>query len=123
MVELTGFQGITQAVSTLKEASVQGFTVTDEGAKQLTSALQEVLTQVESALAKGYALGQEPALGTTPAASAYKPFLATIWTDAQQGGQPVLTQLKQDLEDAINTINKASVSYQANEAAIKASLA
>lgn len=109
-----GFAGITEAVLDLKKAATTGggFTISDDGAQTLINSLQEVHDKVTMALAKGYALGQQPQLGGTPAANTYKPFLATIWSDGTQGGQKALTKLKQDLEDAMDTLRKNSASYQ-----------
>ena len=119
-----GFAGITEAVAELKTASSTngGFTITDDGAQTLINALTDVHTQVLAAIAKGGMLGTEPKLGTTPAANAYKSFLASVWSDGTQGGQTALTQLQQDLQDAIDTLHKNSASYKANEQQIHTTL-
>jgi hypothetical protein len=125
LIDGGGFAGVTEAVQQLKTAATTGggFTISDDGAHTLNSALQQVLDQVGLALGKGQLLGHRPALGTTPAANAYKPFLATIWSDGAQGGEAALKQLQKDLQDAMDTITKASASYQHNEQQIKTTLA
>ncbi|HWC78877.1 MAG TPA: hypothetical protein VG756_02830, partial [Pseudonocardiaceae bacterium] len=125
LADIGGFAGVTEAVAELKTAATTGggFTISDDGANTLTSALNAVLDQVNIALAKGVELGHQPALGTTPAANTLKPFLATIWSDGAQGGQKALAQLKQDLSDAIDTIKKSSASYQRNEQHVQGTLA
>jgi hypothetical protein len=125
LADIGGFAGVTEAVAELKTAATTGggFTISDDGANTLTSALNAVLTQVDLAINKGMSLGHQPSLGTTPAANVLKPFLATIWSDSEQGGGTALNQLKKDLNDAIDTIKKSSASYQRNEQHVQGTLA
>jgi hypothetical protein len=67
---------------------------------------------VVNALTGADVLGQEPPLGTTPAAQVYKPFLATIATDPTQGFLPAMQKLKSDLEDAKELIRKSMATYR-----------
>jgi hypothetical protein len=124
LADIGGFAGVTEAVAELKTAATTGggFTISDDGARTLNSSLQEVLDQVNIALRRGIQLGNQPQLGTTPAANVLKPFLATIWSDGSQGGQTALTQLKKDVSDAMDTITKASASYQHNEQQVRGTL-
>jgi hypothetical protein len=80
-------------------------------------AIDALSKAVGTALDRAAFLGQEPALGTTPAANVYKPFLATVATDPAQGAVPVLRKLQKDLTDAHAAIQKATQNYQATEQA------
>lgn len=106
-------QGVTQAVSDLKTAAGQGFTVSEQGGQALLTAIQTLQGKVAHHLQKLSALEQRPLpLGTTPAADTYRPFLATVVTDPDHGAGPALKKLQQQLQDAHNAIQKSMVAYQ-----------
>ncbi|HEX5117208.1 MAG TPA: hypothetical protein VFW65_18625 [Pseudonocardiaceae bacterium] len=108
---MTGFQGITEAVVGIVQAVDQGFSLSEEGGQPLLEAIQELQNEVRSALQNSQFLEAEPALGTTPNAKIYKPFLATIATDPSQGAIPVLRQLQTDLAKAEQAIKQAMANY------------
>ena len=111
------FAGIGSAVSGIVLAANNGFGISENGGQALIHAIEDLSKAVAGALANASALGQEPALGSTPAASVYKPFLATVATDPAQGAVPVLKKLHTDLQQAQNAIQKAMQNYRATEQA------
>lgn len=110
---MTGFQGITEAVVGIVQAVDQRFSLSEEGGQPLLEAIQELTTEVESALRNSQFLEAEPVLGSTPNATSYKPFLATIATDSAQGAIPVLRQPQKDLANAEQAIKQAIANYVA----------
>jgi hypothetical protein len=105
------------AVSSLKAASADGFTVSDEAGQPLIEAIKDALVEVDDALTQMDALAQQRPLGLTPAAQVYAPFLATVATDPVQGAIPALKKLRQDLTDSQLTIEKSLASYQSVDGA------
>jgi hypothetical protein len=114
--EAQGFAGITEAVANLTSAAASGgFTISDDGGQKLISAINALHDKVEHHLSSSQMLGQEPKLGTTPAANTFKPFLATIATDQVQGAVPVLKKLRDDLASAAQAIQASMKSYQESD--------
>jgi hypothetical protein len=111
------FAGIGSAVSDIVAAANSGFGISENGGQALMHAIDDLSKAVEAALGRALYLGVDPALGTTPAAIVYKPFLATIATDPTQGAIPVLKKLQKDLTNARAAIQKAMQNYQATEQA------
>jgi hypothetical protein len=111
------FAGIGTAVGGIVAAVNSGFGISENGGQALIHAIDDLSAAVAMALAKALTLGREPALGSTPAAAVYKPFLATVATDPTQGALPVLKKLHEDLQNAHSAIQKAMQNYQATEQA------
>lgn len=110
------FAGFTTAVDAIATyASSGGFGISQDGGQALINAIDELKSAVETALGHSSFLGQEPALGSTPAAGVYKPFLATVATDPVQGAVPALRKLQTDLTNAHAAIQRAMQNYQATE--------
>lgn len=107
--------GASLAVANLKAASAQGFGVSEAGGQALIKAIDTMYDGVTEALDKSLLLGQEPPLGTTPAAQVYKPFLATIATDPAQGFIAAMKEFQQDLLDAKESIRKSMDVYKATD--------
>lgn len=112
---LSAFQDISTAVHDLTSASNSGFTISTEGGQALLSAIDTLHGKVSQHLQKGHFLAQQLPLGSSPAANTFKPFLATVASDPAQGAIAVLQQLKRDLEDAHEAIQKNMASYQLTE--------
>jgi hypothetical protein len=110
-----GFAGISEAVSGIVAASAAGFTISENGGQPLLNAIQDLQEEIRSALGKSSALEQEMALGTTPNANIYKPFLATVASDPSQGAIPVLKKLQNDLNDAHAAIQKSMANYHGTD--------
>jgi hypothetical protein len=110
-----GFVGISEAVSGITAAANAGFTISEGGGQPLLNAIQELQTEIRTALLKATQLEAEPQLGSTPAASVYKPFLATVASDPTQGAIPVLKKLQADLNDAHTAIQKSMANYQGTD--------
>jgi hypothetical protein len=109
------FVGISNAVSGITAAVSAGFTISEGGGQPLLDAIQELQDEIQSALVKASQLELEPKLGTTPAATVYKPFLATVASDPTQGAIPVLKKLQTDLTDAQTAIRKSMDNYNRTE--------
>src|ERR1700761_72017 len=105
------FQGISNAVSGIVLAANTGFAISENGGQPLLNAINDLATEVASALGKANSLEREPPLGTTPNATVYKPFLATVASDSTQGAIPVLRKLHDDLASAHAAIQKAMTNY------------
>jgi hypothetical protein len=110
-----GLAGVSQAVSSLRAASADGFGISQAGGDALIKALDQLSGQLDEHLNDADRLVQEPPLGTTPAAQVYKPFLATIASDPVQGFIPALQKLQQDLQDTKDMIKKSMETYQATD--------
>jgi hypothetical protein len=106
------FQGITEAANGIVAAALDGFSVSENGGQPLLDAIQDLKTEVESALRKSSWLASEPPLGSTPNAEIYKPFLATIASDPAQGAVPMFRQLLDDLNKAEAAIKQAMANYR-----------
>ncbi|CRK59358.1 hypothetical protein [Alloactinosynnema sp. L-07] len=106
------FGGIHDAAQQLKAASNEGFTVSGPGVQVMIDAVVEMLRDVSDALDSADRFAQEPALGQTPAALVYKPFMATIATDPVQGFIPFMKGLQKDLADIEASLRKSMTSYQ-----------
>lgn len=117
-----GFAGISDAVTGITAAVNAGFTISDGGGQPLLNAIQELQDEIRSALVKSAQLENEPKLGTTPAATVYKPFLATVASDPTQGAIPVLKKLHADLADAHAAIQKSMDNYQGTDDAAASSV-
>ena len=109
---MLAFQGITEAVDGIVTAAGRDFAISESGGQPLRDAIQELKTEVESALRDTAFLEKELPLGTTPNAKVFKPFLATIATDHTQGAVPVLRQLLDDLTRADHAIQQAMARYR-----------
>jgi hypothetical protein len=106
------FQGITEAANGIVAAALQGFAISENGGQPLLDAIQDLKIELESALRDSSKLEMEPALGNTPNAKIYKPFLATVATDPVQGAIPVFRQLLDDLNKAEAAIRQAMANYR-----------
>ena len=116
------FAGISTAIDAIATAANSGgFGISQEGGKVLTNAIDDLAGAVAKALNDSAMLSAEPHLGTTPAATVYKPFLATVASDPVQGAIPVLTKLHADLINAHAAIQKAMQNFQNNEQQITSS--
>lgn len=109
--ESAGFQGITTAVDSLVAAGSAGFALSENGGQPLIAAIQSLQTEVRSALAHSQVLEDQPKLGSTPNAKIYKPFLASIASDPDQGAMAVLTKLQDDLNRAEAVIKQAMKNF------------
>jgi len=116
---LAGMSTAIDAIS--RAANSGGFGISHDGGQALTKAIDELMIAVGNALTDSAMLTKEPALGTTPAATVYKPFLATVASDPVQGAIPALTKLHGDLINARAAIQKAMQNFQANEHTIMSS--
>ncbi|MCP2169016.1 hypothetical protein [Goodfellowiella coeruleoviolacea] len=107
-----GLGGVGRAVGGLKAAAAKGFTVSEAGGQALIKAIDNLRGKLDELSGRAAELGQEPALGQTPAARVYRPFLATVATDPDDGLVAALRQLSQDLQDARDAITASMASYQ-----------
>ncbi|HEX5494566.1 MAG TPA: hypothetical protein VFX70_08355 [Mycobacteriales bacterium] len=109
------FQGISDAVGGIQLAAAEGFAISENGGQPLLNAIQELQEQVRTALSQSHRLEMQPALGATPNATVYKPFLATIASDPTQGAVPVLKKLQEELTSAHSSIQQAMNNYRATD--------
>lgn len=112
---MAGIVGMGDAVSGFSAATAAGFRIGDDGGKVLIDAVDDMLSEVAQALASAERLSRQPPLGTTPAALVYKPFLATVASDAVQGFIPALIKFRQDLERLRSDVEKSMGVYQTTE--------
>jgi hypothetical protein len=109
------FAGISDAVAGVVEAANAGFAISENGGQPLLHAIEQLEVAVADALRDSIALEAEPALGSTPNAKIYKPFIASVASDHVQGAIPVLKKLHQDLINAHAAVQKAMNNYQNTE--------
>lgn len=108
-----GLAGISSAVASFRTAAASGVGVNEFGGQALLTAIEKMHDGVTKALDKADYLSQEPALGTTPAAVVYKPFLATVATDPVQGFIPAMKKFQEDLVQFRSDVEKSMAAYQA----------
>ena len=108
---LASLAGISEATRQLSAAANVGFTFSGPGAQALLTAVTEMLRDVHYVLDNADQFTQEPALGQTPAAQVYKPFMASIASDPVQGFIPFLKRLQQDLVDVEASLKKSMEAY------------
>ncbi|HEX3590872.1 MAG TPA: hypothetical protein VHV74_14670 [Pseudonocardiaceae bacterium] len=111
----TVFDGISAAASGIVAASHAGFTISENGARPMLAAIEDLADEVASALGQSNAMEREPSLGSTPNATIYKPFLATVASDPAQGAVPALRKLHVELMNAHAAIRKAMQNYHTVE--------
>jgi hypothetical protein len=111
----TSFAGIHVAVDAIVAAASEGFAISENGGQPLLNAIQDLQTEVRTALNDSSILTTHPPLGSTPNANIYKPFLATIASDPTQGAITVLKKLQTDLSNAHTAIQKAMNNYHATD--------
>lgn len=118
-----GFVGaMVDAATSLNSAIGQGISVDYEGALQLANFVNGMQQAVGTVLARGKVLAQTPQLGTTPAATVYKPFLPTIATDHDQGLLPNVERLQEQLNSAASDIQRSIAAYEGADAASRGTL-
>ncbi|XVS63510.1 hypothetical protein ACQPYE_35450 [Actinosynnema sp. CA-299493] len=94
---VAGISGMSTAVAEFGAATAAGFTIGPRGGDALVRAIDRILFQSERHIMTADRLAQEPPLGTTPGAQVYKPFLATVASDPDQGLVPALHKFTTDL--------------------------
>lgn len=96
---------IAQEVGDIKEAQANGVKLEPEAAEALINGLKKAQEQVaDSAAAIGSAkIGSLP-IGDSPVADVYKPVFAGVLSDPDQGAEAAFAKLKQELQDAIDTV-------------------
>lgn len=109
------FAGISAAVGGIVSAVNAGFTISENGGQPLLNAIQDLQTEVRTALRNSSILESHLPLGSTPNATIYKPFLATVASDPSQGAIPALKKLQTDLNNAHDAIQKAMNNYHATD--------
>jgi hypothetical protein len=119
---IQNYGAIDTAATNLNNAINGGFSVTREGVQQLLTFVQGMQVAAEKVLRRSAVLSQPPQLGSTPAANVYKPYLPTIATDPTQGLIPVLTNAKQQLDQAATSLQGSLAAYEQNEQNVAGSL-
>ncbi|HEX3786212.1 MAG TPA: hypothetical protein VHX38_41740 [Pseudonocardiaceae bacterium] len=106
---------IDTAATNLNSAISGGYSMDYEGALQLQKFVKGMQTAVEEILFKSNELSQTPELGSTPAANVYKPYLPTVATDPEQGFVPVISKVKDQLDQAANNIQGSITAYEQSD--------
>ncbi|MFI9818655.1 hypothetical protein [Saccharothrix variisporea] len=110
-----GLRGISDAAASFSTLVAGGVGVNEHGGQALIKAIDKMLDGVTRALRQSHIIGQEPPLGTTPAAQVYKPYLATIATDPVQGFITAAQELKEKLVQMRSDVEQAMAVYQTTE--------
>ncbi|HEV8559493.1 MAG TPA: hypothetical protein VGR06_24390 [Actinophytocola sp.] len=95
-----------------KGAASGSFAISETGGKALLQAIRNLKDWVDENQHDVQRLGMEPQLGTSHGANVMKPHVANVATDGQ-GFMPMLTKLRESLEDAEQGIKDAMANYQA----------
>lgn len=113
----TGLANATQSVKELKVALSNGVKLDKESADALVASINNGIGRVNDALAESSAQGHDVLkIGSTPAADLYKPVYRKVNVDPDQGGEAALTKLKQQLEDARDTVKACVRATQETDA-------
>lgn len=107
-----GVEDMSGAVRGFRAATAAGFRISPAGGEALLAAISTMRLALEAALGESAVLGQEPPLGTTPAALVYRPFLATIASDPAQGFIPAVHRLQRDLAQLGDDVHRAMGLYR-----------
>ncbi|ROP40374.1 hypothetical protein EDD40_5782 [Saccharothrix texasensis] len=112
---LAGISGMGTAVAEFRAATAAGFTISARGGDVLVRAIDRMVQQSDRLAFEADRLSLEPPLGTTPAARVYKPFLATISSDPDQGFKTALTRFRADLIEMKTQVTKAMEHYRTTD--------
>jgi hypothetical protein len=112
---LAGISGMSAAVSQFGAATAAGFTISAKGGEALIQAIDRIMLDSDRLNMEVARLSQEPPLGTTPAARVYKPFLATVASDPDQGFKTALTRLTADLVELKTQVAQAMGHYRTTD--------
>lgn len=110
-----GISGISAAVAQFGAATAAGFTISAKGGEALILAIERIVHQADRLSMEVSRLSQEPPLGTTPAAQVYKPFLATVASDPDQGFEAALTRFTADLTRLRSEVEQAMGHYRTTD--------
>jgi hypothetical protein len=115
MAWLGNIGAIDTAATNLNTAISGGYSMDYEGAQQLLKFVQGMRTAVTKVISTSHELSQTPQLGTTPAANVYKPYLSTVATDPTQGFVPVISKIKNQLDQAATNIQGSITAYEQSD--------
>lgn len=117
-----GVDAMLDAATSLNSAIGQGISVDYEGALQLANFVSGMQHAARIVLNNGKQMAQAPHLGTTPAASVYRPYLPTVATDEDQGLLPNVERLQDQLSSAASNIQRSIAAYEGADAASRGTL-
>ncbi|NUT49539.1 MAG: hypothetical protein HOV94_19860 [Saccharothrix sp.] len=106
---------MSDSMTTFSALVAGGVGVNEHGGQALIRAIDTMHEGIKWALGRSEVIGQEPPLGTTPAAQVYKPYLATVATDPAQGFLSAAEQFEKDLEQFRADVTQAMATYQTND--------
>jgi hypothetical protein len=112
---LAGISGMSAAVAQFGAATAAGFTISAHGGEALIQAINRIVQNSDRLSMEVSRLRQEPPLGTTPAAQVYKPFLATIASDPDQGFETALARFTADLIRLRTEVDRAMGHYRTTD--------
>lgn len=112
---LAGISGMSAAVSQFGAATAAGFTISAKGGEALIQAIDRIGLDADRLGMEVARLSQEPPLGTTPAAQVYKPFLATVASDPDQGLKAALVRFNADLARLKAQVAQAMEHYRTTD--------
>lgn len=96
---------IAQEVGDIKEAHAAGVKLEPEAAEALIKGLKKAQGQVNDSVVEMSSAGiVDLPIGDSPVANTYKPVFAGVMNDSDQGAGPAFEKLKQELQDAIDTV-------------------
>jgi hypothetical protein len=100
------------AATQLNSAISDGFSMNYEGVQALLTYTKGLQKAVASAIQNENFLTETPQLGSTPAASTFKPFLPTAATNPDQGLLPVLKKLHDQLNTSVTNLQSSLNNYE-----------
>jgi hypothetical protein len=112
---LAGISGMSAAVSQFGAATAAGFTISAKGGEALIQAIDRMVQQSDRLNLDIDRLSLEPPLGTTPAARVYKPFLASVASDPDQGFKPAVAKFRADLIQLKTQLTQAMGHYRTTD--------
>lgn len=112
---LAGISGMSAAVSQFGAATAAGFTISAKGGEALIQAIERMVQQADRLSLDIDRLSLEPPLGTTPAAQVYKPFLATVASDPDQGFKVAMERFVADLVQLKTQVAQAMGHYRTTD--------
>jgi hypothetical protein len=111
-----GWVTMADSVGTLKDTVNSGtLHMTQDAADKLVNGMKGLQATLNRVVAKADLVSREPLIGDTEKCQVYRPFLASVATDPNQGLLPQIYRMQKDSQDIIDNIHKCVADLQATE--------
>lgn len=114
---LASAAGMAGSVAYLKDTVNSGtLKMTQEAADKLVNGMEELQATLVRVVAEKQTISTEPLIGDTEKCRVYRPFLASIATDPDQGLLPQIEKMQDDAQNIIDNIHKCVADLDESDA-------